>query len=174
MCGEHSLSIVVSFLTKMAFRGFCSSYTYTVYIYISGVKISALTREINFFQINALKIFNAVNAGAGLGLATPFTTAASVSFSWKGLCLFRCRTSFDHINIKRETFQTRALMSPLHQARVKRARKRHCARSVRSLNIHTKVPAHACIISYQQRKKLRACNVLVMPSVKAWSYQKGD
>ncbi len=37
-----------------------------------------LTKE-NFFQINALKIFNAVNAGAGLGLATPFTTAASVS-----------------------------------------------------------------------------------------------
>ncbi len=23
MCGEHSLSIVISFLTKMAFRGFC-------------------------------------------------------------------------------------------------------------------------------------------------------
>ncbi len=51
-----------------------------IYIYISGVKISALTREINFFR---LKIFNAINAGAGLGLATPFTTAASVSFFLK-------------------------------------------------------------------------------------------
>ncbi len=54
-----------------------------MYIYISGVKISALTQEINFFQINALKIFNAINAGAGLGLATTFTTAASVSFLLK-------------------------------------------------------------------------------------------
>ncbi len=52
-----------------------------VCIYISGVKISALNAGDYFFQINALKIFNAVNAGAELGLATPFTTAASVSFS---------------------------------------------------------------------------------------------
>ncbi len=51
-----------------------------IYIYISAVKISALTQAINFFQFNALKIFNAVNAGAGLELATPLTTAASVSF----------------------------------------------------------------------------------------------
>ncbi len=56
-----------------------------LFIFISGVKISVLTQEINFFQINALKIFiyNAINAGAGLGLATPFTTAAAVSFFLK-------------------------------------------------------------------------------------------
>ncbi len=36
-----------------------------IYIYIySGVTISALTQAINFFQFNALKLFNAVNAGA--------------------------------------------------------------------------------------------------------------
>ncbi len=39
-----------------------------------------------------LKIFNAINAGAGLGLATPFTTAASVFFLER-IVLFRCRTS---------------------------------------------------------------------------------
>ncbi len=33
-----------------------------------------------FFQINTLKIFNAIKAGAGLGLATLFKTAASVSY----------------------------------------------------------------------------------------------
>ncbi len=54
-----------------------------VFIYTSSVKISMLTQGDEFFQINALKIFNAVNAGAGLGLATPFTTAASVSFFLK-------------------------------------------------------------------------------------------
>ncbi len=32
-----------------------------------------------FFQIKALKIFNAINAGVELGLATLFTTASSVS-----------------------------------------------------------------------------------------------
>ncbi len=51
-----------------------------IYIYISSVKIGALTQEINFCQINMLKIFKAINAGAGLRLATPFTTAAPVSF----------------------------------------------------------------------------------------------
>ncbi len=50
-----------------------------VYIYISGVKISALTQAINFFSLT--KIFNAINTGAELGLATPLTTAVSVTFS---------------------------------------------------------------------------------------------
>ncbi len=54
-----------------------------IYIYISGVKISELKQEIIFSQIKVLKIFNAINAGAGLGLATPFATAASVSFFLK-------------------------------------------------------------------------------------------
>ncbi len=35
-----------------------------------------------FFQFTTLKIFNVVNAGAELGLATPLTTATSVSYSF--------------------------------------------------------------------------------------------
>ncbi len=52
-------------------------------------------------------------------------------------------------------YGSRALTSPLSQARVKRARKRHCARSARSSNTRTKVPARAvaCIISYQTAKE---------------------
>ncbi len=57
---------------------------------MSGVKINALTQEIHFFQINELKIFNAINAGAGLVLATPFTTAASVSFFLEMDCVYLC------------------------------------------------------------------------------------
>ncbi len=38
-------------------------------------------QAINFSSLTALKIFNAVNAGLELGLATLLTTAASVSFS---------------------------------------------------------------------------------------------
>ncbi len=34
--------------------------------HISGVKISVLTQEIIFFQINEFKIFNIINAGMGL------------------------------------------------------------------------------------------------------------
>ncbi len=33
-----------------------------------------------FFQINTIQIFNTIKAGAGLGLATLFKTAASVSY----------------------------------------------------------------------------------------------
>ncbi len=37
-----------------------------------GVKISELTQAIIFFSLtNVLKIFNVINAGAGLCLATP-------------------------------------------------------------------------------------------------------
>ncbi len=43
-------------------------------------KISALPQAINFFQFNMLKLFNAVNAGAELALATPLLTVTSVSF----------------------------------------------------------------------------------------------
>ncbi len=53
-----------------------------IHIYI---KMNALTQVIIFFQFNALKIFNTINAGVGLGLATPLTTA-------KELRLFRRRT----------------------------------------------------------------------------------
>ncbi len=65
-----------------------SNYTY-IYIYIRAVNQLKyqrnLTQEKNIFQINALKIFNAINAVAGLGLDTPFTTPASVSFFLKGI-----------------------------------------------------------------------------------------
>ncbi len=49
-----------------------------IYIYISAVKISSLTQAIHFPSLKVLKIFNAVNAGAGLGLVTQFKTAASL------------------------------------------------------------------------------------------------
>ncbi len=51
-----------------------------IYIYISAVKITVLTQEIHFFSVQLVKIFNAVNAGVGLVLATPLATAAYVSF----------------------------------------------------------------------------------------------
>ncbi len=101
--------------------------------------------------LNALKIFNAINAGAGLGLATPFTTAASVFFLEKDCVYLDAERLYDHI--KRETFQMRET-SPPRQARVM-ARKRYCAHSTRSSNTRTKVPARAvaCIISYQTAKE---------------------
>ncbi len=49
-------------------------------LYISAVKITVLMQEIIFFQFNLLKIFNAVNAGVGLVLATPLSNCC--------LCLF--------------------------------------------------------------------------------------
>ncbi len=54
-------------------------------------------------SIMALKIFNAVNTGAGLRLATPLTTAASVSFSEKNHVYLNAEHLCDHI--KWETFQ---------------------------------------------------------------------
>ncbi len=52
-----------------------------IYVYISGIRISVLMQEIFFsFQINTLKIFKAIKAGVGLGFATLFKTAASVSY----------------------------------------------------------------------------------------------
>ncbi len=123
-------------------------------------------QEITFFQINKIKIFNAINAGAGLGLATPFTTAASVSSFLEKDCVYLdAEHLYDHI--KWETFQMCALTSPPRQAQVKQVRKRDCA--------CTKVSALAvaCVSFHiKQRKKLHACIVLDMPSVKARSYQK--
>ncbi len=79
---------------------------------------------IHIFQINALKIFNAINAGAGLGLATPLSTAASISFFLeKDWVYLDAERLYDHI--KREKFQMRTLTPPSHQAQVKRARKRY-------------------------------------------------
>ncbi len=108
-------------------------------VFISGVNF--------FFQINALKIFNAINAGAGLGLATPFTTAASLFFLEKDCVYLDAERLYDHI--KWETFQTRALTSPPSDV------KRYCARNARSSNTRTKVLARAvaCIISYQTVKE---------------------
>ncbi len=53
--------------------------------YMYKLVVSKLVQEIMFFQINALKIFNAINAVAGLGLATPLKPSASVSFLLKSI-----------------------------------------------------------------------------------------
>ncbi len=70
------------------------------YIKISAVKIS-ITCVKHFSQFNALKIFNTINAGAELGLATPFNTAVSVTFSLDKKFIYSVpECIYDHI--KRE------------------------------------------------------------------------
>ncbi len=57
----------------------------------------------------------------------------------------------------------RALTPPPRQARVKRARKRHCARSARSSNTRTKVPARCSLyhfISNSKRNYMHAMSQL--------------
>ncbi len=74
------------------------------YIIFSAVEICALTQVIHFFQFNALKIFN---AGAGLGLATPLTTAVFVTISLKKKCIYSvAERLYEQIN--REMFQMHA------------------------------------------------------------------
>ncbi len=77
----------------------------------------------NFSSLTALKIFNAVNAGVELRLATPLTTAASLFFLEKNCIYLDAELFYDHI--KQETFQMHAPTSLQHQAWVKRARKRY-------------------------------------------------
>ncbi len=60
-------------------------------------------QAINFSSLTALKIFNAFNTGAEQGLATPVTTAASVSFD-KNCVYLDAERLYEHI--KQETFQT--------------------------------------------------------------------
>ncbi len=118
-----------------------------IYIYISGVKISALTREINFFRLTHI-----CRGGAGVG--HPIQNCCLCLFFLEKDCVYLdAERLYDHI--KWETFQTRALTSPPRQERVKRVPKRYCARSTRSSNTRTKVPARAvaCIISYQTAKE---------------------
>ncbi len=95
-----------------------------------------------------------------------------------GLRLFRFRTSLkDFINM--ETFQKHALKkrsASVPGASQTSRRKRYVLVACSSSNTRTKLPARsvACVSFHiKQRKKLRACNVLVVPSVKA-CYQKGD
>ncbi len=62
-------------------------------------------------QFNALKIFNTINAGAELGLATPLTTAVSDTFSLDKKCIYSvAECLYEHIKWK--TFQTHAPTSP--------------------------------------------------------------
>ncbi len=63
-------------------------------------------QAINFFQFNTVKIFNAINAGTGLGLATPLTTVYSDAERL-------------YEPIKWDTFQMRTPTSLQRQARVK-------------------------------------------------------
>ncbi len=89
----------------------------------------------------------------GIKLATPFTSAASVSFSWKGLRLFRCRTSlWPHQTGDVSDARSNIASAP---GASQTSAERYCARSARSLNTRTKVPARAvaCIISYQTAKE---------------------
>ncbi len=51
-------------------------------------KISVLTQAVNFSSLTPLKIFTTINAGAELGLATPLTIAASVSFFFLTIIAF--------------------------------------------------------------------------------------
>ncbi len=70
---------------KMNWREFMNFDSPNKYIYIyicmhtSAVKISSLTHAMNFSSLMAIKIFNGGYL-AGLGLASPFTTTAFVSF----------------------------------------------------------------------------------------------
>ncbi len=58
----------------------CHSLVNAHTIQFNAIKITTLRQVIHFSNWMAIKIFNAVNTGAELGLATPLTTAASVSF----------------------------------------------------------------------------------------------
>ncbi len=63
----------------------------------------ALTEAIHFFFF-VLKIFNAINAGAELGLATPLTTAISVTFPLDEKCIYSVAELL-YKHIKPETIQ---------------------------------------------------------------------
>ncbi len=73
-------------------------------------------------------------------------------------------------------FQTRSMWFRLCVRRESNERGKETVLVAGSSNTRTKVPAHAvaCVsFNIKQLKKLRACNVLVVPSVKA-CLQKGD
>ncbi len=100
-----------------------------IYIYISGINISALMQEIigcrfcfHFFFLENYYVY------------------------------LDAERLYDQI--KQETFQIRTLISPPRQARAKQAQGIYCARRARSSNTHTKVPACAVafIISFQTVK----------------------
>ncbi len=61
----------------------------------NGVKISKITRAIYFFQFNVLKIFDAINAGGGLGLC-----ASTSYFCYPYFCAYiSCNIILCSINI---------------------------------------------------------------------------
>ncbi len=98
------------------------------------------------FLFNAYKIFYKINAGAGLGLATPLTTAVSVIFSLDNECIYSVAEHLsDHI--KPEMYQTRA---PLHIS----ARRESNERGNDTAFTARVAPVHAvsCILSYQSVK----------------------
>ncbi len=88
---------------------FHNNTVFIVYILISAVKISMLMQAITFSSLTVLNIFDAVNTGAELRLATPLTNAASVFFLDKDCVYLDVERLYDHI--KQETFQT---CTPLH------------------------------------------------------------
>ncbi len=138
---------------KMNWREFMNFDSPNKYIYIcmhtSAVKISSLTHAMNFSSLMAIKIFNGGYL-AGLGLASPFTTTAFVSFSWQKMRLFRrAECLYDHI--KWEIIQT---STPLHQVWVKRAWKRYRWRGASaeqhwtavSMSVNTDFPLLSAVI----------------------------
>ncbi len=83
-----------------------------------------LTQAIHFSSLMALQIFNTVNAKADLGLATPLTTAASVSFFFLVKNCIHLDPECLYNHIKQEPLHTHST-SPQHQALVKQVRKRY-------------------------------------------------
>ncbi len=84
---------------------FCSSRN-SSYVSFSAVKISALTQDINFSSLRVLKIFNAGNAGMGLGLATPLNCCFCLFFFLENNCVYLdAERLYEHI--KQATFQMR-------------------------------------------------------------------
>ncbi len=92
-------------------------------IYICAVKISGLTLAINLTSITVLKIFNAIDAGAELGLATPHSQLLlrSLFFVDKNYIFFFYTQNVLTTTSNRRLYR-RALYLPSHQAWINRAR----------------------------------------------------
>ncbi len=100
-----------------------------------------------------LQIFKAINAGAGLGLATPFTTAACLFFLENDCVYLDAECLYDHINW--EKFQTCALRRLRARCELNE-RGKDTVLIACTLHIHAQTVlgrAVACIISYQTAKE---------------------
>ncbi len=129
---------------------------HTYILYISAVKISALTQAINFLLFNK-KLFNAINTGAEPRVGHPTYNCCFCLFFIDKKCIYSvAERLYDHINP--ETFQTRAPASLQWQARVKRAWKPMRANG---------------LYQFLSKREINYEHAMLW-SVKAWSYQKGN